>query len=128
MKEFIILCMLTITFMYELVLFIKAESYIRIAYVYRKDELSEDEQAKYKTISFFGLVYAAFTVAGMAFGHNWHLYGLLFLIGVPFSLIFNKLKKSQKYDIMTIWRRIDSMLSAGLIVWIFLKHFHPEIF
>lgn len=128
MKEFIILFMLAITFMYELVLFIKAESYIRIAYIYKKEELSEDEQSKHKTIGFFGLIYAAFAVAGMAFGYNWHLYAILFLIGIPFSLILNKLKKSRKYDIMVIWRRVDSLLSAGLIAWIFLKHFHPEIF
>lgn len=125
MKDVILALMLGTAFCYELVIFVKARGYVRVLY---KTKHSEEDD---KTIKFglgcFSLIYVIFLILGMAISELWYVYLFIFALSIIQSPINNYLKRRKYWESMVQFKRLDSALSMGTLVFLFFSHFHPEV-
>jgi len=125
MKDVILALMLGTAFCYELVIFIKARSYIRVFY---KTKLSEEDD---KTVKFgvgcFSLIYVIFLILGMAISELWYVYLFIFALSIIQSPITKYLKSKEYWETLVQFKRLDCALSMATITFLFFAHFHPEV-
>jgi hypothetical protein len=82
MKEVLLALMLGTALCYEIIIFIKARSYVRTFYVRSKEERDENDKTVQFGIGCFSLIYMIFLVLGMAISSLWYIYLTIFLISI----------------------------------------------
>lgn len=127
MKEVILALMLGVAFCYELLILIKAESYVRAMYRIKKADRSENDKTIYFSVGCFGIIYLGFIVLGMAISDLWYVYLIIFLLSIGQTPINNYFKRNHYWGALVQFKRLDSLISLGLIAFLFFGHFHPEV-
>jgi hypothetical protein len=127
MKEVLLALMLGTALCYEIIIFIKARSYVRTFYVRSKEERDENDKTIQFGIGCFSLIYMIFLVLGMAISSLWYIYLTIFLISIIQSPINRYLKKRKYWESMIMFKKLDSLVSIVIISFLFFAHFHPEV-
>lgn len=83
--------------------------------------LKSEEKVKGCLWVFLHLLYLVWAVIGLAISSQWHFFLILLLSGLVFGLISKMLPDTGKVFIKVV----DSSLSATLLAWLFMNHFHP---
>ena len=127
MKEVILALMLGFAFCYEVIIFIKARSYVRTFYRRSKDERDENDKTVQLGVGCFSIFYWVFLFLGMALSNLWPIYLTIFLMSIIQSPIVNYLKRRKYWEALVNVKRFDTGVSILLIIFLFFAHFHPEI-
>ena len=124
MKEVVLALILGTLFMYEVVMFIKARSYVRAVY---KNKTDKDDKAIRFGLGCFSTIYLITLLLGMAISHLWYGYLTLFLLALIQSPLVQYLKRNKHWETLIGVKRLDSAISLGIIAFLFFGHFHPEV-
>lgn len=124
MKEVVLALILGTLFMYELLMFIKARTYVRALY---KNKTDEDDKAIRFGLGCFSTIYLITLLLGMAISHLWYGYLTLFLLALIQSPLVQYLKRNKHWETLIAVKRFDSVISLGIIAFLFFGHFHPEV-
>jgi len=124
MKEVVLALILGTLFMYEVIIFIKARSYVRAVYKSKKDE---DDKAIKFGVGCFSTIYLITLLLGMAISHLWYGYLTLFLLALIQSPLVQYLRRNKYWETLIGVKRLDSLISLGIITFLFFGHFHPEV-
>lgn len=119
MWELIIALSLGVLCLFEIAMCVNAHSYVKYFYVQKR---------KHLLITLLVLYYFVFVVFGAAIGTFWFWYWILFCIGIPSAIIKKHYIRKRKWKNLIIVTRIDSFICSIIIAYIFLRHFHPELF
>jgi hypothetical protein len=124
MKEVVLALILGTLFMYEVIMFVKARSYVRAVYKNKKDE---DGEAIRFGIGCFSTIYLITLLLGMAISHLWYGYLTLFLLALIQSPLVQYLRRNKHWETLIGVKRFDSLISLVIITFLFFGHFHPEV-
>jgi hypothetical protein len=124
MKEVVLALILGTLFMYEVIMFVKARSYVRAVYKNKKDE---DDKAIRFGVGCFSTIYLITLLLGMAISHLWYGYLTLFLLALILSPLVQYLRRNKYWETLIGVKRLDSAISLGIITFLFFGHFHPEV-
>ena len=127
MKEVLLALMLGAAFIYEFITCIKAKSYVRAMYRIKKDDRSDNDKAISFSVGCFGIIYLVFLLLGMAISDLWYVYLIIFIFSLIQSPINRYLRRKHYWTLLVEFKRLDSIISIGLIVYLFFAHFHPEV-
>lgn len=124
MKDVILALILGTIFIYEFIMLIKARSYVRALY---KNKSAEDDKAIRFGVGCFSTIYLITLLLGMAISSLWYGYLTLFILSVIQSPFIQYLKRNKYWESLVIVKRLDSIISLGIITFLFFGHFHPEV-
>jgi hypothetical protein len=124
MKDVILALILGTLFSYEFIMCIKARTYVRAIYKNVKDE---DDKAIRFGLGCFSTIYLVTLLLGMAISHLWYGYLTLFLLSILQSPLTQYLKRNKHWETLIALKRLDSVISLGIIAFLFFGHFHPEV-
>ena len=113
--------------MYEISVIKDANKRIQLTDELKNKKFWEESEKDLKTKGclFVGMnmMYFAWTVIGIALASQWHMFVLLFSLGIIEGLMLKVVSKDDRRFVKVT----DAVLSATALLWIFINHFHPGV-
>jgi hypothetical protein len=113
--------------MYEISVIYNAKSRVKLIEELKNkqfwEEAEKDLKARGCIFLFMNILYLIWAVIGVALASQWHMFILLFSVGIIEKMMLKIVPVTEKSSV----KIIDATISSLVLLWIFINHFHPGV-